>query len=102
MDVTFNDLQNKLIIEEKMDTVHAAILAADIQNYYSEPAKKAISAWTLGEDISSTIIGSMSVADIIDELNCSPFKAVCILDAIEKDPSIFEDAVLVLWKDGIL
>ena len=101
MNISFSDLQNKLITAEKMNFVHAAILAADIVNDYSDSAKNAVSNWLQGEDISAVMIGDASIADITDELNCTQLQAVCILNAIEKDPEIFADAVLALWKDEI-
>ena len=100
-DIIFSDLQNKLITEEKLSNIYSAIIGADIINHYSDEAKKAVSNWVQGGDVSDTVIGDVTVAEIVAELNCSTFQAICVLNSIEHDPDIFSDAVLVLWKDSI-
>lgn len=102
IEIDFSELQNKLITDEKMDVVHAAILAAAIISHYNEQSKAAISDWIRGLDIGDVMIGEISVSEIMNELNCSSLQAVCILDAIKKDPAIFEDAVLATWEDAII
>lgn len=97
----FSEIQNKLIVEEKLNMVYAAILTAHIKEFFSDKAKEAVSDWVLGKDISDTKIGENTVKDIVNEIKCTPIQAVCILNAVERDIEIFEDAVLTMWKDEI-
>lgn len=98
----FSLIQNKLLSDEGMNLVHAAITTADILNYYDTDVKKAIVDWANGKDVSSFEADGNTVFDIIDELGCTSFMALCILNAIKKNPESFEDAILMLGEDTIL
>jgi len=97
----FSTIQNKLISDEKMDLIPAAIMTADIINHYDKDVRTAIIDWANGEDVSSFEVEGTKVEDLKYELGCSDFQALAILGAIKTDPDIFEDAVLLLGRDEV-
>lgn len=97
----FNKIQNKLIIEENLEVVQAAILTADILNYYDATIKKAILAWADGKDMMSFSIEETTVKDIVEELDCSVYQALALLNATNQNRNIFDTAVLVLERDEV-
>ena len=90
----FNILQTKLHVEEKLDLVYSALLAADILNRFDSGIKEAALKWAEGKDILDFAVNGTTVDDIIFQLNCSQIAALCILQAVSVNPESFADAVL--------
>lgn len=101
-DSIFSKLQNKLLAEEECNIIQSAILTADILNHYNDSIREAILNWADGKDVTSFEIDGTKVSDIMEEINCSVFQALCVLDGIHANPEIFMDAVLVSWEDSII
>lgn len=98
----FNKIQTKLIEEENMSLVMSAIMTADIVNQYDAIVRTAIISWAEGKDVTGFSIDDTGVTDIMAEINCSVFQALCILNGIHKNPECFMDAVFVSWKDDVI
>lgn len=97
----FSAIQNKLMLKEKYTALDSAILTANILTCYDEKIKQTIIAWAKGEDVKNFELNGSTVSEVVEELSCSVFQALCFMNALTKDVDVYMDAVLQLEGDYI-
>ncbi len=101
-DISFGKLQGKLIASEHYNVIDAAIFTEAVINRFSEDVRNTVFEWAEGNDISSTEIDGTTVQDIVDEIDCSVFQALCILNALKEKPDCFNLATFNLKTDSVM
>lgn len=79
------DLQNKMIVEENVPIAYAAILAENALFRFDERVQAGVVQWVKGQLTDSFSVEDISVADIQDEIGCSMFQALCVMDIYLKN-----------------
>ena len=100
MDI-FNVIQTRLIYEEKMPVAYAAVMAAQALFGFQPELQQAVRQWAEGQSIANATLGEYTVADIQEEIGCSEFQALCMLNMTAQYPGCFDDAVLFLPQDRV-
>ena len=102
IDISFGKLQGKLMASEKYNAVDAAILTEVVIDRFSEDVRKTILDWADGVNVDQIEIDGVAVKDVADEIGCSTFQALCILNAVREKPDCFAPAIFTLTVDSIL
>lgn len=100
MDI-FNEIQTRLIYEEKLPVAYAAVMAAQALFDFQPELQQAVRQWAEGKSVAHAALGEYSVADIQEEIGGSEFQALCMLNMTAKYPRCFDDAVLFLPQDSV-
>lgn len=101
-DISFGKLQGKLIASEHYSVIDSAILTELVINRFSDDVRNTVFEWAEGKDITSSEIDGVTVQDIVDELGCSVFQALCILNALKDKPDCFDLATFILKTDEVM
>ena len=100
--ISFGKLQGKLIAAEHYNVIDAAILTEVVIDKFSDDVRNAVLEWVDGKDIRSNEFDGVTVQDIIDEIGCSVFQALCILNALQEKPDCFDLATFYLKTDAVM
>lgn len=101
-DISFGKIQGKLIVSEHYNIIDAAIFTEAVIDSFDDDVRRLVFDWTDGKDISSAEVDGVTVQDIVDEIECSVFQALCILNAIKEKPDCFDLAIFELRTDEVI
>jgi hypothetical protein len=99
MDISFGKLQGKLMASEQYNIVDAAIMTEIVMDKFDGSVRESILKWADGADVTDAEHGGMTVKEITEEIGCTAFQALCIINAVMEDPECYAAAVFRLSKD---
>ena len=100
MDI-FNEIQTRLIRDEKLPLAYAAVMAAQALNDFQPELQQAVRQWAEGKSVAQAALGDHTVEKIQREIGGSEFQALCLLSMSARHPGCFDEAVLFLPQDSV-
>ena len=101
MNEIFAKMQNRLIAEEGLSPVWAAILAETALYRFGPEAREAAMEWVNGALSDDRRVGAATVKAVREETGATPFQALCVLDSLNSDPARLSPAVWQIWMDDV-
>lgn len=89
---TIKEMQAKIMVEEKMPIVQAAILADNVLNRFDPRIREGAILWMQDRLTAEFSVEDISLADVQDELEVTPFQALCVMDIYLKTPDFIPRA----------
>ena len=83
---TIKALQSKIMVEENVSIVYAAILTDNALNRFDPRVREGVLLWLNDHLTGDFAVKDISVTDIQDELEITPFQALCVMDMYLKNP----------------
>ena len=101
MNEIFARMQSRLVEEEGLSLTWAAILTENALYRFEPAVREAALKWLDGTLTDETDLGVATVGEVRGETGASPFQALCILDALIKDPARLTPAIWQIWSDEV-
>lgn len=83
---TIKAMQAKIMTDEKMSIVPAAIMTDNVLNRFDPRVREGALLWLEDRLTDEFQVDDISVADVRDELDVTPFQALCVMDIYLKNP----------------
>ena len=96
------ELQFKLMADEKLSIIHAAIMADNVLNRFDPRVREGAFLWLQNQLTDSFQVEEITLGDVQEELNVSSFQALCIMDIYLKNPDFIPRAEWFLkgaWRE---
>lgn len=98
---TFEELQNKLIAEEKLTIPYSAIMAENAMYRFEPAVREGVEKWLSGQLTRDFAVGEITLGDVLDELGGTLFQALCFMDVLMKDPERMNNGLWTVWRDHV-
>ena len=86
------ELQSRIMVDENVSMVQAAILTDNVLNRFDPRVREGALLWLEDRLTDSFQAGDISLADVRDELDITPFQALCVMDIYLKNPDFIPRA----------
>lgn len=91
------DVQNKIVIEEKVPLAYAAILAENALFRFDPRVQEGVAQWVNGTLLDTFAVEDISLKEIQEQVGGSLFQALCVLDIVLKNGDFLH---MVDWYEG--
>jgi len=89
---TIKEMQAKIMVEENMPIIQAAILTDNVLNRFDPRVREGAILWMQDRLTDDFTVEDISLADVRDELEVTPFQALCVMDIYLKTPDFIPRA----------
>ena len=89
---TIKEMQAKIMVEENMPIIQAAILTDNVLNRFDPRVREGAILWMQDRLTDDFTVEDISLADVRDELEVTPFQALCVMDIYLKNPDFIPRA----------